>query len=98
MRRNKVSLLLLLGLLLGLVIYNLQFFSKGKPVKMASAMREQKEELKFETLKRKSLEEGWGRNPFFPTEQMAPPPPKEEIRPTLPPKLLPPPKPSPAKE
>ncbi len=77
MMKNKVLLLLFVGLLMGLVIYSLHPFPKGKPVKKSPAVREQKEELKFETLKRKSLGEGWGRNPFFRAEDRIPPSIKE---------------------
>ncbi len=98
MMKNKVLLLLFVGLLMGLVIYSLHPFPKGKPVKKSPAVREQKEEVKFETLKRKSLGEGWGRNPFFMVEDKAPVPikpvPIKEVKaapaqPTSPPKLPP---------
>lgn len=96
MTKNRILLFLFIGLLMGLVIYSLHPFSKGKPVKKSPAVREQKEEVKFETLKRKSLEEGWGRNPFFRAEEKAQPPMKamkEEAK-ALP--SPPPPPPSPA--
>ncbi len=80
MTKNKVFLLLLVGLLMGVVIYNIQSSSKGKPVTKSPAVREQKEEFKFETLKRKSLAEGWGRNPFFRAEEKVLPPAKVEAK------------------
>ncbi len=98
MTKNRILLFLFIGLLMGLVIYSLHPFSKGKPVKKSPAVREQKEEVKFETLKRKSLGEGWGRNPFFMVEDKAPVPikpvPIKEVKaapaqPTSPPKLPP---------
>ncbi len=93
MTKNRVFLFLLVGLLMGLVIYSLHPFSKGKLVKKPPAVGEQKEEVKFETLKRKSLEEGWGRNPFFRAEEKIPPSIKEaKALPSPPP---PPPPPSP---
>ena len=98
MTKNKVLLLLLfVGLLIGVASHGIRSFSKSKPVKKPPAVREQKEEFKFETLKRKSLEEGWGRNPFFRAEEKAPPPMKEEVkaRPSQPP---PPPMPSPQQD
>ncbi len=98
MTKNRVFLLLLVGLLLGLVIYTLQSFSKGKPVKKSPVVQEQKEELKFETLKRKSLEEGWGRNPFFRAEEKKAPPPMKEEAKASPSQSPPPPRPSPQQE
>ncbi len=98
MTKNRILLFLFIGLLMGLVIYSLHPFSKGKPVKKPPAVGEQKEEVKFETLKRKSLEEGWGRNPFFRAEEKASPPMKEEVKTTLPSQPLPLPRPSPQKE
>ncbi len=80
MTKNRILLFLFIGLLTGGVIYNIRYFSKSKPVKKPPAVREQKEEFKFETLKRKSLGEGWGRNPFFRAEEKAPPPMKEEVK------------------
>jgi type II secretory pathway component PulC len=80
MTRNKVYLLLFVGLLMGVVIYNIQSFSKRKPVIKAPAIQEQKEEFEFETLKRKSLVEGWGRNPFFRAEEKVLPPAKVETK------------------
>ena len=96
MTKNRILLFLFIGLLMGLVIYSLHPFSKGKPVKKPPAVGEQKEEVKFETLKRKSLEKGWGRNPFFRAEEKAQPPmkamkEKEEVKalPSQPPRLPP---------
>ncbi|MDP2969021.1 MAG: hypothetical protein Q8P64_07425 [Deltaproteobacteria bacterium] len=80
MTKNRVFLLLLVGLLTVVFIYRIQSFSKRKPVTKSPAVQEQKEEFKFETLKRKSLGEDWGRNPFFRAEEKAPPPMKEEVK------------------
>ncbi len=95
MMKNKVLLLLFVGLLMGLVIYSLHPFSKGKPVKKPPAVREQKEEVKFETLKRKSLGEGWGRNPFFRAEEKASLPSEKVPSPIKEAKALPSPPPPP---
>jgi len=72
MMKNKVLILLLAGLLIGLVTYHIQSPSKGKPTKGSPAVEKKKgaeESLEFETVKRKHLAEGWGRNPFFRTEE-----------------------------
>lgn len=84
MTKNRVYLILLAGLLMGVVIYNIQFFSKRKLVAKPPAVQEQKEEFKFATLKRKSLAEGWGRNPFFRAEEKVAPTAKVEVKPMLP--------------
>ncbi len=89
--KNKVLLLLFVGLLIGLAIYNIPFSPK-KPVKKSPAVEEQKkaeENLEFETVKRKHLAEGWGRNPFFRGEERAPLPSEKTPGPTREVKALP---------
>jgi len=78
--KNRVYLVLLAGLLVGVVIYNIQFFSKRKLVTKPPAVQEQKEEFKFATLKRKGLAEGWGRDPFFRAEEKVLAPAKVEAK------------------
>lgn len=85
MTKNKITLLLFFGLIIGLVFYTINSFPKRKPVKKSPppVVQAQKEEVNFETLKRKSFEKGWGRNPFFRVGEKAPPPIQEEVK-TLP--------------
>lgn len=85
MTKNVVTLLLFFVFLIGLAFYTIHSFPKRKPVKKSppAVVQAQREEVNFETLKRKSFEEGWGRNPFFRVGEKAPAPMQEEVK-TLP--------------
>ena len=103
MTKSRLFIAALLGvvILTGMVLY-IPMLTKGKPpAKNPAQGKEQdkgKGDVKFEVLKRQSLKEGWGRNPFFMVEDKAPVPikpvPIKEVKaapaqPTSPPKLPP---------
>lgn len=91
MTKNRVAILFLILLLIGVAFYNIHFFSKVKaPSKqLSSEPRPAREPIKVVTIKRKPFAEGWERNPFFrPGErpipkslaQGSPPPSRVETR------------------
>jgi hypothetical protein len=63
-----VAILLFAVLFIGIVVYNIHFFSKmkapNKPLRV-ELQSTPEEDFNLPILKRKAFDEGWGRNPFF---------------------------------
>lgn len=65
--KNRIVILIVIMMLIGVVFYNIHFFSKVKaPSKeLKSKTQPSPEPIKVVTIKRKPFFEGWERDPFF---------------------------------